>query len=192
MDFGPRAVEALSCSAIRSGCCFCGIKRAKIMSMPIKFYASNKNASLFIKTNALIASSIVFLRSAISVILRRRGVTEIFPAVVRLIFIFVINLVFWPLAFNIQPRQTVRHIFVAVYSYFYPTLFFFWGSGYRSCGATFRKRHFPNKKSRSAAIADDRAQICSGNIDMRVFSTAFHALLIIPEGVIVNRGAACL
>lgn len=135
---------------------------------------------------AFIPRFVILLRTPISVILRRSSVAQIFPDVVRLIFVDVVDFVFRPFAFHVKPRKAMGHIFFVVDPNFY-SVFSVHASSSFSRHPSPRKPNFPRKKPGYGVVMQDRAEILCRQISERVLVAAFHHTgRIVPGAVIVK------
>ena len=151
------------------------------------FYVYRSQPFLFavVETHAFIARFVIFLSATISVILRRRSVAQIFPSVVRLVFISVIDFVFRPFASHVQPRKAMGHILMAVDSDF-DSAFFLFGTGGFACGISLGQCDYPSKNSGQRIVVQNRFEIFLRQIAQRIFVASCHVLLLIPGAVYVK------
>src|SRR5215469_1495375 len=87
------------------------------ISFLIKFYARNVFAPSLIKGHTFEACSIVFLFPTVTVILRWRGFTQVFPAVVRRVLVDMVNFFVGPLTCHPYPDNTVSKILFPANTY---------------------------------------------------------------------------
>lgn len=128
--------------------------------------------SSVIKTNAFITRYVVCLNFFVTLVLRRSGSTQIIPFIIGFVSIFVVNFVFRPFAFYVEPCEAVSHIFVAVYSYFYST--FVLKSSALSNNSAFRQGNFPCKYASFFIVTKNRAHIFRRQISQSIFVPANH------------------
>lgn len=184
--FSPFTVKAFRSFTIGRVSLFYGIKRAEVMSVAIQFYACDPFFSTLVKANALISAGVIFLSASIPVVLGWSSVTQVFPAVVGLVFILVVYFVFWPFAFHVQICKAVRHVFFIVNSYLDPVF-----SIHPTCGISRHtspgKHNFPCKNACQPVVTKNRTQIVGRQVGKRVFVPSFHWGMLIPECGTVKR-----
>lgn len=189
LDFCPTfSMQFFSCFAIRGIGFFGRSKAAEVMPISVQFYSCDPSISFCYKSDTFISGSIIFLRSSIAVILRGCCVSQIFPTVVALVFVDMINFVFRPFSFYIKPREAMGHILIAIYSYFYSTFCAF-KTGLFSNDGSFRKGYSPRKNSSGFVINENAADIIARQVLQRIFVSALHSLRLISGAVIVKGTA---
>lgn len=115
---------------------------------------------------------VVFLRSAIPMILRRRSVSQVAPSIVRLVFIFVVYFVFGPRSRHDKVDESVCHVLFAADSKFDPPTDLLKSGDGSDFG--FTTGDFPAKNAGCWFVADYLSNFVCRQIGMRVFGTSRH------------------
>lgn len=168
LDVCKIAVQALGRFDVRCISFFGGIKHAEMISFPVSLYVSDEPTAPFFTVYALIAASVVALKSAIAQVFGRGCEAQITPAVVRAVKIFVVNFVRRPFVFYVQPSKTVGHILYAVYGNLYSSARLGPASYFTDCAAP-REHDFPGEFTCRAVIAKHFAQAVHGQAGVRIF-----------------------
>jgi len=156
---------------------FCGFEPAKIVAMPVKFYACDIFFGAFIEAHAFITRGVIALRTAISMVLRWRSVAQIFPAIIRLILFTMIDLVFRPASFHVEVRKPMSHVFVAGNTDF-DSLTRAIPSNVASTVAS-PERSLPSEDARLWVVMQNRFKKFGREIGMGIFSASSrHALFL--------------
>jgi len=181
--FCPFSMKAF-CSFTVSCIGFFGrIKKPKIISDSLVLYAREKFLRSRREAHSFVACFVVFLRTSISMVLRRSRLTQVIPSVVRLIFVNMVNFVFGPFSCHPKPDDAVHHVFLSPNSYFYASAGLL-KTGYFSYGSSYRKFNFPAQFSSVSVIAKKLSDLLRGKISVCVFMC--HVSMIPPEDVIVK------
>jgi len=91
-----------------------GIKIAKEVIFAIRCYRRRPSSPFFVPKCSFEACRIIATNTAIPPILHLSRLTQIIPAIIGTIGVFVISLRFWPCAGRDKPSQAMGHIFSAV------------------------------------------------------------------------------
>ncbi len=183
MILRPFAVEFFLCFESRFYRGFQGLEAAKNVLRTFVLYESDVLLSCCVEAHAFMAGFVVFLRSSVAMVLGWSGLPKIFPAVIRLIFVTMIDLVFRPRASHPEPDDSVRHVVFAinpdldsVVSLFTPRDF--------SYGRADGKPHSPGQQPGAPVVSENFSDVSSCEIVMRFF--VGHFRMLTSEGVIVN------
>jgi hypothetical protein len=150
-------------------------ERAEVMAFAIKLDARNVEASTFDVGNTLVARGVVALRSAISMVLRRRCFAQVCPAIIRFYFVFMVNLFRRPSTFHPDPNNSMRKIIASFDAYFNSALVIEC-SGQSSNGRAFGQRFFPAQVASFWIVVKNLSYKCWRQIVVRVFMSSWHAV----------------
>jgi len=93
---------------------FCGTERAAyVIPFPVEFNASYVFVARSDERDTFIPGSVVSLLPPVSMVLRWRSLSQVCPAIVRRIFVDMVNLFIWPFAGYPNPDDTMCEILFA-------------------------------------------------------------------------------
>lgn len=117
LEFCKIAVHFFGCALIGTNSCFFGFEQTEVVSFSFKIYHCSPACAVFSLVDALGFSFIIFVIAMVMQILPVSSFTQIFPAVVAAIFVFMIYLFFRPLTSFHEKYKTVRKIHFTCNSY---------------------------------------------------------------------------
>jgi len=149
--------------------CFLGtFERAEVMPISMQLYSRNPAFSSAVKTDTFISRSIIFLSAAISMVLRRRCFSQVFPAIVALNFVAMINFVLRPFSSHPYPNNSMGEVIFSRDTNFNSSLVV-----NSPCNATYRRAFgqtfFPSQYARIFIVIKNLADKFRRKIVMRIF-----------------------
>lgn len=127
---------------------------ADIVAFPVQLNPSNVCAALFDKSYALIAGSVVSLFSPVAVVFRWCGFAKICPAVIRVLFVNVIDFLGREISRHPQPNDPMGEVLPSFDTDFGSSLIV-GESGDSSYATARRARHPPNQVSSFWVIIEE-------------------------------------
>lgn len=181
LQFSPVTVQSFSSLTIGRVGFFGCVKRTQVVPVSVELNSRYIFFAFSYVRHSFVAACVVFLWSSVAVVLRRSGVPQIFPTVVGLIFVDVVDFVLRPFAFHVQPSKSVRHIVFVGEPYFYPAFVLF-PTRYVA-GSSFATRFSPAKYAGGRIVMENGFKLFTAQIGKCVLVPAFHtALLILVSG----------
>lgn len=183
-SFSKRSVQALCSNAISSMSFFGRSEKAQVLSLAVQLNARSKFSSAFVKANAFVTRSVVFLRSAVSMVLRRGRFAKIFPLIVKFFPVAMIDFIRRPCSGHPHPNNSMCKIFFVVDTYFY-SLLIVKTSSFFAYGPARRKCFLPRQKPLDRIVIEKLSYVFRREVAKGVFGTAFHnAALNLCSGVV--------